>query len=227
MPRTLFVTFSLISTAFYAARFWQVFAAGELFHRLGFDWSLSFAQALAVRAGAGAGMYDIGELNVQLQSLQRYYPGGSTSLGALPLPYPPWFAAALVPLTFLPAPIAFALWLAGSLLAALVLAYRVWQFLPDLGRIGAVAAVLAAVPVAWALFLGQITVLLALAAGEMLVSFKARRDFTAGLWLSVLLFKPQYAVLFALLILFKLRWRAIAGATVGGLVLLLFAALVA
>src|SRR6266536_131009 len=53
----LFLVFCVLSTAFYAARFWGVFAAGELFHRLGFDWSLFYAQPMAVRAGAGARMY--------------------------------------------------------------------------------------------------------------------------------------------------------------------------
>jgi hypothetical protein len=46
----------------------------------------------------------------------------------------------------------------------------------------------------------------------MLISFKAHRDFCAGLWLAVLVFKPQYALLFGLLILWKRRWAALAGA---------------
>jgi hypothetical protein len=108
-----------------------------------------------------------------------------------------------------------------SLLAALFLAYRVWQFLPELGRVGAVAAVLAAVPVAWGLFMGQPAVLLAIPVSEMLVSFKAGRDFRAGLWLAVLLLKPQYALLFGVFILWKMRWRAVAGAAIGGLAIVL------
>jgi hypothetical protein len=215
--RPLFLAFSLLSTAFYAARFWGVFAAGELFHRLGFDWSLFYAQAMAVRAGAGASMYDPAEIDLYLQPLLRYYGGPATALTGWPQPYPPWLAAALVPFTLPPAPIGFALWLGVSVLAALFLAYRVWQFLPDLGPIGAAAAVLATVPVAWGLFLGQPAVLLAIPVGEMLISFKARRDLRAGLWLAVLLLKPQYALLFGVWILWKRRWLALAGAVVGGL----------
>jgi hypothetical protein len=90
--------------------------------------------------------------------------------------------------------------------------------LPELRWLGALLATLAAIPVAWGLFMGQPAVLLAVPVSEMLISFKARRDFRAGLWLSVLLLKPQYALLFGLFILWKRRWQAVAGAALGGLV---------
>jgi hypothetical protein len=67
--------------------------------------------------------------------------------------------------------------------------------------------------------MGQPTVLLAVAVSEMFVSFKARRDMRAGMWLSVLLLKPQYAVLFGLFILWQRRWYAVAGAAIGALAL--------
>jgi hypothetical protein len=130
------------------------------------------------------------------------------------VPYPPWFSAAIVPFTLPPAPIGYALWLAASIVAAVFVAYRVKQFLPRLGWLGAAAAVLSTIPVAWGMWMGQPAVLLAVAVGEMFVSFKAQRDFRAGLWLAVLVFKPQYAVLFGLLILWKRRWAALAGAAV-------------
>jgi hypothetical protein len=217
----------LLSVAFYTVRFWSVYAAGELFHRLGFDWSLFYAQAMAVRAGAGANMYDQAEIDLYLQPLLRYYGGPATQLTGWPQPYPPWLAAAVVPFTLPPAPIGFALWLGVSLLAAVFLARRVCQFLPDLGRVGAVLAVLAAVPVAWGLFLGQPTVLLAVPVSEMLISFKARKDFRAGLWLAVLVLKPQYALLFGVFILWKQRWHALAGAILGGIAFVALGVLVA
>src|SRR5260221_8789040 len=71
--RALFVAFCLLSTAFYAARFWGVFAAGELFHRLGFDRSLFYAQAMAVRAGAGANIYHPPDIDAYLQPLLPHY----------------------------------------------------------------------------------------------------------------------------------------------------------
>jgi hypothetical protein len=225
--RALFVAFALTSVVFFVARFWTVYVAGELFHRLGFDWTLFYAQAMALRAGAGPGIYDQSIIDAYLQSLLAYYGGPATSLDGWPQPYPPWFAAMMVPFTIPPAPIGFALWLAVSLAAALFLAYRVHQFLPELGVVGAPAAVLAAIPVAWGLFMGQPTVLLAVAVSEMFISFRARRDFRAGLWLSVLLLKPQYALLFGLFILWKRRWHAVGGATLGGVAFVILGALTA
>jgi hypothetical protein len=223
----VFTAFCLASVAFFVARFWTVVVAGELFHRLGFDWTLFYAQAMALRAGAGPGIYDQDVINRYLQPLVQYYGGPLTSLDGWPQPYPPFFAAVLAPLTIPPAPISFALWLGLSLAAAGFLAYRVHQLLPELGRIGAVVAILAAVPVAWGLFMGQPMVLLAVAVGEMFVSLKAGYDFRAGLWLSALLLKPQYALLFGIFVLWKRRWHAVAGAILGGVVLLLLGALTA
>jgi hypothetical protein len=225
--RVLFLAFTLISVAYYAARFWSVYAAGELFHRLGFDWSLFYAQSMALRNGAGPGIYDQSVIDIYLRSMMRYYGGPAAALGGWPQPYPPWFAAVVVPFTLPPAPLGFGLWLGVSILAALFLAYRVWQFLPELGPVGSAAAILAAVPVAWGLFLGQPMVLLAIPVSEMFISLKAGRDFRAGLWLAVLLLKPQYALLFGLFLLWKLRWRAVAGAVVGGLALVLLGVLTA
>jgi len=216
VARTIFVALALASVLFFVARFWTVYAAGELFHRLGFDWSLFYAQAQALRSGAGAAMYDQATIGRFLQAMG----GAETSLDGWPQPYPPWFAGLMIPLAMLPAPAAFGVWLTASLLAACFLAYRVHQLLPELGSLGALVAILAAIPVAWGLFMGQPVVLLAVAVSEMFVSLRAGLDFRAGLWLSTLLLKPQYALLLGIFVLWKQRWNAVAGAIVGGVVLL-------
>src|SRR5436190_12251946 len=109
---TAFVLFAVASVLFYIARFWSVLTAGELFHRLGFDWTLFYAQAMALRAGAGPGIYDQETINRYLQPLLAYYGGPQTSLDGWPQPYPPFFAAVMAPFTLPPAPVGFALWLA-------------------------------------------------------------------------------------------------------------------
>jgi hypothetical protein len=225
--RSVFIAFAVASVAFFVARFWTVIAAGELFHRLGFDWTLFYAQAMALRAGAGPGIYDQAVIDRYLQPLLAYYGGPATSLDGWPQPYPPYFAAFMLPFTLPPAPLGFALWLAVSLGSALWLAHRVQQFLPELGVLGAVVAVLGSVFVAWGMFMGQPMVLLAVAVGEMFISFRAQREFLAGLWLSVLLLKPQYALLFGIFILWKRRWFAVFGAALGGILFLALGALTA
>jgi hypothetical protein len=153
--------------------------------------------------------------------LAAYYIGNFAFQSALPVPYPPWFAAMIEPFTWPPAPVGFALWLAVSLACAGLLAYRIKQFLPRLPAVGAVTLVLAAYPVAFGLFMGQVGLILGVAVSEMMISLMARRDLRAGLWLSVLLIKPQYAVVFALLIIWKWRSRAILGLLLGSFGLLL------
>jgi hypothetical protein len=219
--RALLIALTAIGAAFYVVRFWTIYAAGELFHRLGFDWTMFYAQAMVVRIGAGSNMYEVPQIDGQLQLLAQYYPGTAPFQSALPVPYPPWFAAMIEPFTLPPPPIGFALWLVLSIACAGLLAYRVKQFLPELPAIGAATLVLAAYPVAFCMFMGQVGLILAVAVSEMMISFRAGRDLRAGLWLAVLLLKPQYAVVFALLVLWKWRVRAILGGVLGALLLVL------
>jgi hypothetical protein len=123
----------------------------------------------------------------------------------------------VVPFTLPPAPIGFGLWSALSLVCAAFLIVRLKQMLPSVALLGVCALFFGAFPVALGLFMGQVALLSALAVSEMFISFRAGKDFRAGLWLSVLLLKPQYAVVFALLIVWKWRPRALLGAAIGGL----------
>src|SRR5262245_22607491 len=190
-------------------------AAGEVFHRLGFDWTMFWAQAMVLRSRGGEALYDLEAMNPFLHQLSAYYKVRVGADLAQPVPYPPWFAALMVPFTIPPPPIGLALWYCASIAALVYLAYRARRFLPKVGVLGSALLMLAAVPVATDLYMGQVALLLAIPVGEMLISFKARRDFHAGLWLAVLLIKPQYAVVYGLLIVWKMRRRALAGAIVG------------
>ena len=72
-------------------------------------------------------------------------------------------------------------------------------------------------PVACTLIVGQPQLLLACAVAECYLSLREGRDFTSGLWLALLLFKPQYGLLIGLVLIWKRRWAAIAGVIVGGM----------
>src|SRR5579864_7653002 len=122
--RSVFLAATAVGTLFYVIRFWTVFAAGELFHRLGFDWTMFYAQAMVIRAGTSAQMYQLAAIGAQLQALAPYSSDRS-AFQPLPVPYPPWFAAVIIPFTFAPPPVAFGLWLLLSVSCAGLLAYRV------------------------------------------------------------------------------------------------------
>jgi len=217
LPRIVVLGGAAVGAGFYVIFFARIVAAGEVFHRLGFDWTMFWAQAMVLRNGGREAMYDLASMNTHLVQLAAYYRGRVSFATAQPVPYPPWFAALMVPFTVPPPPVGLALWYGVSILALLYLAYRVRGFLPNFGFFGSTVLILAAIPVATDLYTGQVALLLAIPVGEMLISFKARQDFRAGLWLAVLLVKPQYAVLFGIFVLWKLRRQAIWGAIVGTL----------
>jgi hypothetical protein len=206
-----------IGTVFYVIRFWTVYSAGELFHRLGWDWTMFWAQAMVLRSGQADDMYQQPIVNAQLQLLAHYYAGHERFQTSTPVAYPPWFTALVVPFTLPDPPLGFALWSGVSLVSALVLVVRLKQLLPSLPWLGLCVLLFGAFPVALGLFMGQVGLISALAVSEMFISFKAGRDLRAGLWLSVLLLKPQYAVVFGLVILWKWRLRALLGAAIGTL----------
>src|SRR5258708_37831519 len=117
---------------------------------------------MALRAGEGRTMSAPWEIAEYVQPLLRYSASTVNSVSQMPVPYPPWFAAAIEPLTFLEPPIAFAVWLGVSLRAALFLTYRVSQFLPRVAPAGALAATLAGAPGSWGGLLGPPRLLLAI-----------------------------------------------------------------
>src|SRR4030081_3459444 len=84
-PRPLFLAFTLVSVAFFVDRFWTVIAAGELFHRLGFDWSLFYAQAMALRSGAGPSMYDPSVISAYVEPLLRFSRSTAVSVDQMPV----------------------------------------------------------------------------------------------------------------------------------------------
>jgi hypothetical protein len=120
----------------------------------------------------------------------------------------------------LPPLIGFALWEAILLLAALHLTWRVTQFFSGMEEKACAALlVLTSYPIVYCLMVGNVQLLMASAIAECYLSLRAGRDLRAGLWLSCVLIKPQYGFLLGLLLVWKLRWRAVAGALIGAVIL--------
>jgi hypothetical protein len=130
------------------------------------------------------------------------------------------FAWLMSPLAGLSPPLAFALFTAGNVMAALVLAWRVASFLPRERGLLVAGLLLISTPVALSIWFGQVQLLLAIAFGEAFIRFTRRHDLRAGLWLAVLVLKPQYLLLIVPILLWKERWRALAGFALGGAAIL-------
>jgi hypothetical protein len=127
-----------------------------------------------------------------------------------PLPYndPPWFAALVVPLGWLPLPVGFAIF---TLLALAILALGTWRAATHAGlsglgpRLLATILVLTASPTVLAAIRGQSTLL---AAGLLALSVGLAR-YQSGLALGLSLLKPTVAPLWGAWQLLGGHWRAV------------------
>jgi len=144
-----------------------------------------------------------------------------------PLPYndPPWFAALVVPLGWLPLPAGLAIF---TLLALAILAWGTWRAATHAGLMGlgprllATILVLTAWPTVLAAIRGQSTLL---AAGLLGLSVGLAR-YQSGLALGLSLLKPTVAPLWGAWQLLGGHWRAVGTAALIGAAYLLLAAVV-
>ena len=159
--------------------------------RIGGDLPAFYGAARIMRMGAWRSIYDWGALRTAQADLLPDHPGGW-----LTFPYPPFVAAAYVPLTLLPFKTAYILhsaMMAACCLGALAL------LRPCLPRLSGcfpawAAASLTFYPMFRAIIGGQNTALSLLCAAAAVAAIGRGRDVTAGIWLGIWLFKPQLAL---------------------------------
>jgi hypothetical protein len=179
------------------------------------DFAQYWAQAQNFVAHGGQGLYDVVGQGQQLQRLVAYTTAPNVPLTRGLAPYPGVFLWLFSIFTAAPPGLGLALWTAFNALAAVWLAVRVGQLFPAGRRWWAAALALTSFPVFYTLFVGQPMILMACAVMEGYVSLRAARPLLGGLWLSMLLLKPQYAVLLLPALLLQRQWRAVVGAALG------------
>lgn len=164
-----------------------------------------------------AAVYDMTTLNHIIQRLGGQGGAVAGALVAAPAPYPPPFFLIFAPFALVAPALGFGLWTLFNLALA---AFAVWP-LVQTARSPWLALVAALVffPLAISLYAGQPSGLLLFALYQGYRSLRREEEFRAGLWLGVLLLKPQYVFGLALVLLFKRRWSALIGLGVAGTVL--------
>ena len=195
---------------------WSIFLDHGLFRWIGTDFALYYAQSVTLWSGDPGAIYKPEVFNPVFQGLLDQYSPGYPEIRPTQVPYPPLFAWLFTIFTLPSPPLGFALWGGLNLLAIIHVSWRISQLFPRIRHTRATFLALFSFPFAYSLILGQPQILLASAVAECYRSLQSRRDFWAGLWLSFLLFKPQYGILVGLFLIWKRRWAAIAGA--GGIV---------
>ncbi|MDW8067655.1 MAG: glycosyltransferase family 87 protein [Anaerolineae bacterium] len=197
----------------------MVAARSRLLWRM--DFTNSYTGGTIVRLGLGAHLYDLAlQTRVQQAILG---PGRRFADGLLPFNNPPHFALMIVPLSLLPLEAAFGCWTAFQFGMAGWITYRLLaltaRWTPTERRV-IVHAFWAFPPLGITILHGQSSLFVFLCLMEWAWALKEGKDFQAGIWLTLAAVKPQAALFPALVLLGGRRWRALAGASAAGLLII-------
>jgi hypothetical protein len=132
---------------------------------------------------------------------------------------PPWTLLVLAPVLALPFRLAAATWLVLNLAAGVALAWTGWRLLGPRG-VGlpplALAGSLLFLPFLEALFLGQLSPLVAVVVFSAVLALRERRDIAAGVLVGLLATKPQTLLILLLVlgvhVLWSRRWVVVGAA---------------
>jgi hypothetical protein len=169
------------------------------------DFSLTYVGARIVHQGLGSKLYDI---NFQKQVRDSLFEHPNP----LFFEHPPFEALVLSPLAALPFRTAYMLW--GLFNAAVWFTFMFFlrSYLPwpreDLAYI---CLWFLFAPVGVALFQGQSSILLLAFYAMTFIALRQKKQFGAGIWLGLGLFKLQFVLPFAFIFLLRGRWRFLGG----------------
>lgn len=169
------------------------------------DFSLTYVGASIVHQGLGSRLYDL-DLQKQVRDSLFRHPN------PLFFEHPPFEALLLSPLAALPFRTAYMLWgfLNATVWLLLIFFMRPYFALPQ-EDLGYIALWLLFAPLGVALFQGQSSVLLLALYAAAFVLLRRNLDLGAGTALGFGLFKFQFVLPFALILLFRRQWRFLAG----------------
>ncbi len=162
-------------------------------------------------AHSGADLYN---LQAQSEVVARRVPAAA-GIHYLPL-YPPQVSVFFAPFARMSYPNALGVWLFLSALIYGLCCFAIYRVCPNLRDYKSTVVILAlAYPAFWHLIAWGQTSALALACFTLaFFALRAQREFLAGMAFGCLIFKPQLGLAAAVVFLFTLRWRIMAGALV-------------
>jgi arabinofuranan 3-O-arabinosyltransferase len=166
------------------------------------DFACAWMAGLQAIHGQAASLYD----PAKFVEIQRTLVGPSDEIYPN-WPYPPTFFLILAPFSALGYLPAFIAWDAITLLGCVILVYAITR------RSAAIALLFASPFTVWNFLAGQNGFLTGSLLGASLL-FLERRPVLAGLFIGCLTYKPQFGVLFPVVLLAAREWRAIASAAI-------------
>lgn len=201
---------------------WRSYLDMGLFMNLGTDYALYLSQSKVMDGSDPTQIYNLTVTDRPYRDLldtynrDPVYRTWRADVIVGPVPYPPIFAWAIRPFTWLSPPLSFALWFGLNVCVALAIGWRLAGHCGRFDKATIILLFLGSYPVALNFYVGQIQILLAWCVTEFYLALRSGKDFQAGLWLGCLLLKPHYGLLLGPLLLWKRRWIAVSGVAVMG-----------
>lgn len=206
---------------------YSVAAGGVLRDGVGCDYRSFYASASIARDHGFAAVYDLGLQEGYQRQIFDSAPGPWISSRESPLyetvpsPFLPAFILLFVPFSFLPPVTGFAAWTVVNLVGLVAymrhFALRIGARGPSL----APAIALLSYASFMTLYVGQVNVILLIASGESLIALNESRPLRAGLWLGMLLLKPQLLVVLCAGLLLARSFRGLLGLLTSGAALVM------
>lgn len=196
---------------------WTVHERG-LFEYIGLDYRGSRTAGEEIPEHGFEAAYDPALVEESQQEIFNSYTNESNPYRlpfyVVPAPYPPPFTLAFIPSTWLPPVPGFVAWTMFHMIVLALYPLRLAKAF-DVPRPGwLIVAIVLSFPALFNFIMGQFSVWLVVFFGEALIAFDRRRDLLAGLWLGLLICKPQTLVLVVPALLIAGRFRLVAGMVV-------------
>lgn len=223
LPRVLVAVTIVVNLIYWIAQLIVDIRYTGIFYFVGVDFSRFWSAARAFVSTDPSSGYRLAVIGRYMQPLASFYGTGSSfgipvhGLRVGPVPYPPIFLYLFALLTVPPPLVGFILWTGISIALAAWVLWQLTSLLPSRVRWVTFALLMLSYPLIIEYYVGQMVVILLVGLYLAYREFQRGREFRAGLWLGVLLLKPQYIVVMLLVLLFKRRWSAIAGTAVTGI----------
>ncbi len=185
------------------------------------DFSAFYAAVKMVQSGQGSQLYDIA---AQGQMQSGLYPKVTTRSGTLIYDHPPFEALLYLPLAYVSYQAAYVIWGAFNLLLLMFVMVLLWPYMTELKSLWSPLPVLLFLgffPVFVDLLQGQDSILLLLVFTLVFIHLKEARDFRAGCFLAIALFKFQYAIPFMVPFILWRRWKVVGGFAISSAALFL------
>jgi len=210
---------SVLTLVFFAIRVYETWTVRGLFDFIGVDYAIYGATAHVVTDIGWTHLYDTESITQKIvQFFLPYYGPMADSLKSGPSPYPALFVLPFI-LTNLLGPCGgFAMWTVFNVWTVVAITRGLLRRSEHLSQtIYLVPFVF--LPLSYNLFLGQLAIIMTFGLYKSYNFFQEGHEFRAGLWLGLLLLKPQFALVLAIVLLGKGRWRALGGLSLSGLAL--------